>query len=165
MQSRKLDLDQCERDLSEREEALAEEKTKLQAEARRTQKILEERLRDIDEQERHLDERVRSAAKREAEADRREDRVEERERRTSKWEIIKKEFGVGGLLEDQHGKSLELAQLEVEEKYQTEVAVWGNPAHARDRRITLEQQERTFNIMAAPLRWFIVQALRAETAG
>ena len=165
MQDRQLNLDQCEIDLGEREEALAVEKTNLRDEVRRTQEFLEERLRDIDERERQLNKRTRAVAKREAEVDRREDRAEERERQTSKWEIIRKEFSEGGLLELQPGKSIDLVQREFEEKYQTKAPAWGNPAYAKNRRITLEQQERTFNIVAAPLRWLILQALRVETAG
>lgn len=163
LQDRKLKLDQHENELRDLEEAVTKGRTAFRNEKRQTQETLEERLRDIDEQERQLNKRTRAFAEREAEVEADKDRVRERERQTSELEILRKAFNKGGPLALQPGKSVALVRWELEEKYQDKFGTLIDRRIARNRRIEIEQEERTFNIMSAPLRWFLLQALKEET--
>ena len=87
----------------------------------------------------------------------------------TKWAVIAEEFKPGGLLESQPGKSVALLQAEFEERYQNEHfdsrrqrhithgdrLIIENRKRAGSRRIAIEEEERTFNIMVRPLRAII----------
>ena len=146
-------------ELGRKEEALAEETERSRAEMRQRESALQEDRDDLERRESQFAEEKRQFRAREAEVKAIDADVKRRQERISKWTILRNEFSAGGLLEPKPGKSLALAQAEVEERYQNERCSQDNGyAHYehRDRakriRTAIEKEEWTFNIVTAPLR-------------
>ena len=158
-------LDEREADLNRREDDLAEETKRSQAEMQRKEESLGRRHRELIELQREVSEEKTEVEVREAEVRSQAAEVKRREERISEPEIIRRALAPGGLLAPGSDKSLELAEAEFAERYWQENG--GSPDRARDardRRIELEQKERTFNAMTALLRVTIYATVSLEKA-
>lgn len=143
----KVEMEQREATLAQREAALTTEMEMLESDRRKVNLALEERFEEVVELERQFEARRLGVRVR-------EERVAVREKRTNKWEIIREEFTPGGFLSPDPGKSLARVHLEFEEAHNSELGRWYGQ-YAKRRRIDLERKEKTFNIVAGPLRKLI----------
>ena len=151
-------LDAREADLSRREEDLSKDLERSQADMQQREKRIERRRREVSERETEVEARETEIEARDAEVTRREERI-------SEPEVIRRSLAPGGPLAPEPGKSLDRARTEFEERYWRDQG--GRPDLARDvrtRRIALEQKERTFNAITAPLRVIIYAIVSLETA-
>ena len=150
-------LDAREADLSRREEDLSKDLERSQADMQQREKWIERRHHEVSERETEVEARVAEVRSQAAAVKRREERV-------SEPEIIRRALAPGGPLAQDPGKSLDRARTEFYERYWRDQG--GRPDLARDartRRIALEQKERTFNSMTAPLRVIIYAIVSLES--
>ena len=156
-------LDAREADLSRREEDLSKDLERSQADMQQREKWIERRRREVIEREVQVEERETEVEARVAEVRSQAAAVKRREERVSEPEVIRRSLAPGGPLAQEPGKSLDRARTEFYERYWRDQG--GRPDLARDartRRIALEQKERTFYIMSAPLRVIIYAIVSLE---
>ena len=157
-------LDERAADLSRREEDLARDSDRSQADMQQREESIERRRREVIEREVQVEARETEVEARVAEVRSQAAAVKRREERVSEPEIIRRALAPGGPLAQEPGKSLDRARTEFYERYWRDQG--GRPDLARDartRRIALEQKERTFYIMSAPLRVIIYAIVSLES--
>ena len=148
-------LEEREAELSRREEAVEKGRAGLQEWETSLEEVQLggiERRSSLYQREREVDARAAEVRKREEEVAAQIAEVKWREERTSEGEIIWRALGMYGGLAPEPRKSLALARAEFEEQYHGRPGAWVDRKRAKSRRINLEQRERTFNIITAPLR-------------
>ena len=151
LDEREQTLNELDGEMNLRETALATDRKQLESGRQELHHAFEERLNAVEELERKAKSQMAGLAAREKQ-------VADREKRSSKWEVIRREFEPGGLLQRDHEKSVTRAELEFREAHYNEHGGWYGYG-AEDSRIELELKERTFNTVVGPLRAIIYKII------